>query len=351
MLRCRRRQRYGRREPARRPAGTNAFSLHEHRVRSCRRCALAGRCGWTTRCAIRACPTRRVRTTPAYGLIAFAAVPLPPGIERARGQPRAADRRARGQRAAALRGRTRGDDRRRAAKPSGSARRASSTPSRRNGSGGWSTPCRTRCVLTRRAEQHPARQPVHAERLLKPGADDSAGKRRAIEMNNFLLSAALSSFALEQARRHRPRPDAGRPDRGHRAAVRVIRQPATNLRTGERGTVSVLKDVTDLRRAADELTQHAGADSRAAGEETRRERDRLNLILASVADPIVVTDPDGPDRPDEPAGRAAAAAARVRPGARRCRHHLSSQRRQASPPSFRSCGWRRRRYMQRRDRS
>jgi PAS domain S-box-containing protein len=133
---------------------------------------------------------------------------------------------------------------------------------------------------------------VHAERVLQAQADDSAGKRRAIELNNFLLSAALSSFALDQGASLGRELTLVDPIEGAELLYEVICQPAANLRTGERGLVSVLKDVTDLRRAAEELTRSLEA-FQAAGEEARRERDRLNLILASVADPIVVTDPAG----------------------------------------------------------
>ena len=41
-------------------------------------------------------------------------------------------------------------------------------------------------------------QNEHARRLFQVGTEDSPGKRRAIELNNFLLSTALSSFVLDQ---------------------------------------------------------------------------------------------------------------------------------------------------------
>ncbi len=133
---------------------------------------------------------------------------------------------------------------------------------------------------------------IHAERLLKTSPDDSPGKRRAIELNNFLLTAALSSFTLDQGRAMGRELTLVDPIEGAELLFEVICQPATNLRTGERGLVSFLKDVTDLRRAAEELNRSLESLHQ-AGEETRRERDRLNLILASVADPIVVTDATG----------------------------------------------------------
>ena len=155
---------------------------------------------------------------------------------------------------------------------------------------------------------------IHAERLLKTTPDDSPGKRRAIELNNFLLTAALSSFTLDQGRAMGRELTLVDPIEGAELLFEVICQPATNLRTGERGLVSYLKDVTDLRRAAEELNRSLES-LHEAGEETRRERDRLNLILANVADPIVVTDAVGqfilmnqqaerllqpPDRPGAP---------------------------------------------------
>jgi PAS domain S-box-containing protein len=57
----------------------------------------------------------------------------------------------------------------------------------------------------------------------------------------------------------------------------------------EDAVLSVLRDVTDLRRASHELERQVQrvrqAELKAAGE-----RDRLNLILENVADPILVTD-------------------------------------------------------------
>jgi PAS domain-containing protein len=71
-----------------------------------------------------------------------------------------------------------------------------------------------------------------AERLFQSGPDDSPGKRRAIELNNFLLSAALSSQTLDQ------RDELGReltlvdPIEGDELLYEMITRPATNLRTG-----------------------------------------------------------------------------------------------------------------------
>jgi len=53
--------------------------------------------------------------------------------------------------------------------------------------------------------------------------------------------------------------------------------------------LSVLRDVTDLRRAANELERQVQR-VRQAEVTVRGERDRLNLVLENVADPILVTD-------------------------------------------------------------
>jgi PAS domain S-box-containing protein len=131
-----------------------------------------------------------------------------------------------------------------------------------------------------------------AERLLRAHPEDSPGKRYAVELNNALLLPALAGFTTN------PGWNAGReltlvdPVEGEELLFEIICRPVTNLRTGERGLVAVLKDVTDLRRAAEEV-RHSLSELERAGEEARRERDRLNLILENVADPIVVTDPTG----------------------------------------------------------
>lgn len=130
---------------------------------------------------------------------------------------------------------------------------------------------------------------IHAERLLKTAAEDSPGKRRAIGLNSFLLSAAMSSFTLAGGSGPGRELSLVDPIEGTELLFELICHPATNLRTGEPGLVAVLKDVTDLRHAAEQLIGSLEG-LRATGEEVQKERDRLNLILANVADPIVVTD-------------------------------------------------------------
>ena len=59
--------------------------------------------------------------------------------------------------------------------------------------------------------------------------------------------------------------------------------------------MSILRNVTDLRRATEEIEENY-RKLRVAEAQARAERDRLNLIIDSVADPILVTDAERRDR-------------------------------------------------------
>ena len=129
--------------------------------------------------------------------------------------------------------------------------------------------------------------------LLAPGEDDSAGRRRAVEMNNLLFTSFLSRAAMggpaairgSEAREL----NLVDPDEGGDLLFEVLAHPLGERVGPEDAVLSVLRDVTDLRRASHELERQVQrvrqAEVKAAGE-----RDRLNLILENVADPILVTD-------------------------------------------------------------
>ncbi len=135
-------------------------------------------------------------------------------------------------------------------------------------------------------------QNVRAEQIFRARPDDSEGKRHAISMNNFLFTAALSTWSLEQAGSRSSRElTLVDPIEGSELLFEVITQPATNYVTGERGMVSVLKNVTQLRQAAEQIQENVQR-LQSADEEIRVERDRLNLILGSVPNPILVVDND-----------------------------------------------------------
>jgi PAS domain S-box-containing protein len=129
-----------------------------------------------------------------------------------------------------------------------------------------------------------------AERLLEARDHDSVGRRRAIELNNLLLTAFLSKSAMSGRVQHGSRElNLVDPDEGTDLLFEVLAHPLGERAGPEESVLSVLRDVTDLRRAANELERQVQRVRQ--GEITvRGERDRLNLVLENVADPILVTD-------------------------------------------------------------
>ncbi len=131
-----------------------------------------------------------------------------------------------------------------------------------------------------------------AETIFRASPGDSEGKRHAIWMNNFLFTAWLSAWNLEQGRRGiSSELTLVDPIEGTELLFEVIGTPVHHFRLARRGMVWVLKDVTDLRRATEQLTQNLQR-LQAADEEVRQERDRLDLIIRSVPNPILVLDLD-----------------------------------------------------------
>ena len=130
-----------------------------------------------------------------------------------------------------------------------------------------------------------------AEHLLVSRESDSEGRRRAVEINNLLFTSFLAKSMMGGTA-----PSAARelnlvdPDEGADLLFEVLAHPLGAGGAGRDASfVSVLRDVTDLRRAAGELERQVQR-VRLAEIDARRERDRLNLILENVADPILVTD-------------------------------------------------------------
>src|SRR5205814_696685 len=79
------------------------------------------------------------------------------------------------------------------------------------------------------------------------------------------------------------------PDEGNDLLFEVLAHPLSERVGPDDAVLSVLRDVTDLRRAANELERQVQR-VRLAEMKASSERDRLNLILENVADPILVTD-------------------------------------------------------------
>jgi len=129
-----------------------------------------------------------------------------------------------------------------------------------------------------------------AEKLLVAPDEASEGWRRAVALNSMLFSAALSASAIEDGggRRELLLVD---PLEGSDLVYELLSSPVRDQRQGTY-VVSVLRDVTDLARAKVEIDE-SYRTLRLAQAKVREERHRLDLIIDSVADPILVTDPDG----------------------------------------------------------
>jgi PAS domain S-box-containing protein len=134
-------------------------------------------------------------------------------------------------------------------------------------------------------------QNSRAEHLLSVGDKDSEGRRRAVEINNLLFTSHLSKAAMGSKEGSGSRElNLVDPDEGTDLLFEVLTHELAGPDGSQAGsTVSVLRDVTDLRRAANELERQVQR-VRLAEIDAKRERDRLNLILENVADPILVTD-------------------------------------------------------------
>src|SRR6266566_5892702 len=129
---------------------------------------------------------------------------------------------------------------------------------------------------------------ARAEVLLSSGEDDSEGRRRAVALNNMLFSSALTRRAIEGAEPWRHELLLVDPVDGSDLLFELLSTVTVDPREGT-GIVSILRNVTDLRRATQEIEENY-RKLRLAEADARAERDRLDLIIDSVADPILVTD-------------------------------------------------------------
>ena len=131
-----------------------------------------------------------------------------------------------------------------------------------------------------------------AAELFSGAGQSSAGKRRALEMNDRLFSEYLSGAAVSSTEIVGHDLTLVHPPEGSDIHFEVISTPALDARGERIGMVSIFRDVTDLRRANEKLArnfvklQHAEA-------EARRERDRLDLIIENVGHPVAVCDAGG----------------------------------------------------------
>jgi signal transduction histidine kinase len=126
-----------------------------------------------------------------------------------------------------------------------------------------------------------------AERFFRVPEGVSEGGRRAVEFNNLLFSAALSSMTVSASDSSR---DLTLVDvmEGEEILFEAVCAP-TYIAESRTGMVTVMRDVTDLRRADQELRTNLDK-LRLAEEIVRQDRDRLNVVIENVGDPIVVAD-------------------------------------------------------------
>ena len=132
---------------------------------------------------------------------------------------------------------------------------------------------------------------THAEKLFAAPEDASEGWRRAVGAEQHaVLGGALDERGrqTELARRELLLVD---PLEGSDLLFELLSSRAKDERQGTY-VVSVLRNVTDLARAKEEI-EESYRTLRVAQAEVRDERHRLELIIDSVADPILVTDQEG----------------------------------------------------------
>jgi PAS domain S-box-containing protein len=127
--------------------------------------------------------------------------------------------------------------------------------------------------------------------LFTASEEESEGRRSAVRMNNMLLSSALSSKAIEETGAARRELLLVNPVDGSDLLFELLSTVTEDSRHGT-GVVSILRNVSDLRRASEEIEENYRR-LRVAEAQARAESARLNLIIDSVADPIVVTDAGG----------------------------------------------------------
>ncbi|TSC34009.1 PAS domain-containing sensor histidine kinase [Corallococcus sp. Z5C101001] len=128
-----------------------------------------------------------------------------------------------------------------------------------------------------------------AEALLVAGPDASPGRARAVEVNQRLFRETLAQGGGTTVhRREVPLVD---PLEGMDLLFELVTTPVL-APDGPSVVVSVLRNVTDLGRATQALGE-SYRRLRATEREARSERHRLDRVLDSVADPIILTDPAG----------------------------------------------------------
>ena len=128
-----------------------------------------------------------------------------------------------------------------------------------------------------------------AEHLFSARSHESEGRRRAVRINDLLFSSFLTEAVITGGEPTTRELNLVNPSDGSDLLFEVFTVPLPPGAGREGAVISVLRDITDLKRALTELELQFNR-SRVAEQAARRESDRLNAILANVSDPILVTD-------------------------------------------------------------
>lgn len=127
-----------------------------------------------------------------------------------------------------------------------------------------------------------------ADQLFSVGTGDSDGRRRAIQMNNLLFSSFLTQSVISARQGKSREINLVDPSDGSDLLFEVLPAPMPDA-GHDGGYLSILRNITDLKRAVTELEAQFQR-SRIAEERVREEWERLNATLENVGDPILVTD-------------------------------------------------------------
>ena len=132
---------------------------------------------------------------------------------------------------------------------------------------------------------------MRAEQLFAFRPEESEGRRRAVEINNLFFSSALAGRLVEENMASAREVILVDPEDGSDLLFELLTS-RMSLDRDTSAVVSVLRNVTDLGRARQELEENYRRLMEAQVQ-MRTERNRLDLLVDSVGDPIIVTDPAG----------------------------------------------------------
>src|SRR5437016_1975312 len=132
---------------------------------------------------------------------------------------------------------------------------------------------------------------ARADALFSSKEGESEGRHRAVTLNNMMFSAALSRQAIDESGAVRRELLLVSPSEGSDLLFELLSSVVQHPREGT-CVVSILRNVTDLRAATEQIEENYRR-LRLAEADVRAERDRLDLIIDSAADPILVTDSSG----------------------------------------------------------